>query len=214
MTTKKEWFLEKEGGTKEETEKIKEAENLELVSCSEIIKPEEYFGFVEFSERTIWFPTELTFENAIEIGRKILIWSQEEPDYPIRIYFQSVGGSLHGTLFLLNIIETCKAPVYGLNLGYAASAAAFVFLGCDKRFCLSNSKFLFHELRGGAVGAFKDLKDEIKDLEEDMDSLIDLLERKTSYTRTEIKEKITREWTVRAKEAVDRKICDEILTAI
>ena len=68
------------------------------------------------------------------LERLILRWNMEDKDIPpedrkpIWVYIQSPGGNLLYMSALLDAIELSVTPVYTVNMGYAASAAALIFM--------------------------------------------------------------------------------------
>ena len=81
----------------------------------------------------------------------ILSWNREDKDIPkefrkpIKIYFNSQGGDVMISAAMISLIEESVTPVWGINIGLAASAAYQIYLSCHKRISLKNGIFLQHD---------------------------------------------------------------------
>ena len=81
----------------------------------------------------------------------ILSWNREDKDIPkefrkpIKIYFNSQGGDVMISAAMISLIEESVTPIWGINIGLAASAAYQIYLSCHKRISLKNGIFLQHD---------------------------------------------------------------------
>lgn len=81
----------------------------------------------------------------------IINWNRLDKDIPvekrkpIKIYINSSGGDVMITSALIDLIEQSRTPVWGINIGLAASAAYQIFIACHKRVSLKNGIFLQHD---------------------------------------------------------------------
>lgn len=81
----------------------------------------------------------------------ILNWNRFDIDVPkekrrpIKIYMNSAGGDVMITAALIDLIEQSETPIWGINIGLAASAAYQIFIACHKRISLKNGIFLQHD---------------------------------------------------------------------
>ena len=103
----------------------------------------------DFTNRIVWIEGEID-DVILDVTSKIIRWNREDKDLPIRerkpirILFNSPGGSLDVEETLVSFIKISKTPVYGVALGLVASAASLIYLSCHKRFALKNAYFIFH----------------------------------------------------------------------
>lgn len=193
----------------------KNLENLQLPS------PELLTYYEELEDRIVWIDDEVT-DYSLELGRKILQWNRVdekkgikiEERKPIKILFFSPGGDLDVNNTLIDIIKLSKTPVWGINMGRCASAAAFIYLSCHKRFMLPQGYFLFHQGSGTFSGTFQEVCAQIEDYQTSIEQLMDFMLKNTSYKKEEIENKIIGEWYVRKDEAVDKGVCDEVISDI
>jgi len=108
---------------------IPEEANLKLPN------PELLTYYKSLKDREFWIEGEIG-EETLELARLIITWNKEdsrlEPSErkPIRIFFNSPGGSLDVAYTLYDVIRISKTPIIGINIGYCASAAAYIFIAC------------------------------------------------------------------------------------
>ena len=83
---------------------------------------------------------------------------------PIRLHIQSQGGSLYHTLYMVDLIQSLKTPVYTYVDGFAASAATLISVAGKKRFMTKNSLMLVHQLSGSDSGKYNELQDQMTNM--------------------------------------------------
>ena len=111
--------------------------------------PELRNYYVDLENRTFWLDEEVT-PYLLELVKYIVRWNAEdgakpvEKRKPIRIFFFSPGGDLDINYALIDTIKMSKTPVIGINIGQCASAAAYIFLSCHKRYMLPHAYFILH----------------------------------------------------------------------
>lgn len=131
-----------------------------LTSAIEELKglpdPRQKEYYEDLSLRKIWLDGDID-EEAIFIVRQILLWNAEDELYmvpvedrdPIRIYFNSCGGTLDEALSIAQVIKDSETPVYGINVGACCSGAALIYSQCHERYAQDTAYFLIHK---GATG--------------------------------------------------------------
>ena len=73
---------------------------------------------------------------------------------------------------------------------------------------------LFHQGSGAFQGTFQEVCSQIEDYQTSVGELMDFMVEHTKYTEEEVGEKIIGEWYVRKDEALEKGVCDEIITDI
>jgi len=178
--------------------------------------PQQLDYYIGLKERELWITNEID-TDTLDIVRKILQWNKEDKGIdpnkrkPIKIFFFSNGGDLDVNNTLTNIIDISCTPVWGINMGRCMSAAAFIYLACQKRFMLKDAYFLFHQGSGAFSGSFAEVAAEMEDYAEQVSNLSTYMVAHTKYTEEEVADNIGGEWYVRAKEALEKGVCHEIL---
>ena len=188
-------------------------ENLQLPS------PELLSYYQDLDKRIIWLDDEVN-EFTLDIAKKIIYWNREdqgkkiEKRKPIKILFFSPGGALDVNNTLIDIISLSETPIWGINMGRCCSAAAYIFLSCHKRFMLPKSYFLYHQGSGAFSGTYGEVCAQIEDYQNSISELMDFMLSHTKYTQEELSEKIIGEWFIYPQEAIEKGVCDEIISSI
>ncbi len=133
---------------------------------------------------------------------------------PIRIYFNSHGGSVYDMWLLIDTILNSITPVYTYCTGYAMSAAFVVFLAGDKRYMSPHATLMFHQISCWRYGKYQDIVDD----REHMDAMNEEIE-KFVMERTKIEKDLIFESRKKKKDlyfsankALELSIIDEVLS--
>lgn len=188
------------------------------VSNLQLPDPELKTYYKDLEDRVLWIDNEIN-EYSLEFARLIIQWNKEDKKKsskkrkPIKLLFFSPGGDLDVNNTLIDVIKMSETPVWGINMGRCASAAAFIFLSCHKRFMLPNGYFLFHQGSGSFSGSFSEVCAQLQDYQIAVSRLSELMLTYTKYTKQEIEENISSEWYVRSQEALEKGIVDEVISS-
>lgn len=174
----------------------------------------------DLKNRTIWIDEEID-GMTLDVVSKIIRWNQEDKDIPvearkpIRILFNSPGGSLDVEEILVSIIKFSKTPIYGIALGMVASAASLIFLATHKRFALPNAYFIFH--RGSCQnlgGNFNEIAAAMEDYKAQISKMEKFYIENTGYTEEEVKNNIITDWYIRGDELIEKGVVHEWIDSI
>lgn len=181
---------------------------------------EELLAFYQDLEnRVLWIDDEISDLSLLYV-KNILRWNKEdsgipiEQRKPIKLLFHSVGGDLDIQAMISNIITLSKTPIIGIAMGMVASAAAYIFLNCHKRYMLSSSYFLFHKGSIGVNGNANDVLSLIEDYQEQLNVLVQKIVSCTDFTEAEVLNNIGMDWYVRAPLALEKHVVDKIVDNI
>lgn len=188
-------------------------ENLQLAD------PKLLNYYLDLEKRTFWIDDDVT-EDLLDLVKLIIRWNMEddkkklpvEKRVPIKIFFFSPGGHLEINYTVYDAIKMSHTPVIGINVGQCASAAAYIFLACHKRYMFEHAYFLFHQGSGAFRGSYGEILSHMEDYQNQVKELGSLLIDNTKYTADEVGEKIVGEWYVRAEEAVEKGIVAKVIT--
>ena len=175
--------------------------------------------YKDLNERIIWIDEDID-DYTLNVVKKITQWNREdkkkppEKRKPIKIIFYSFGGSLDVHNTLIDIIKLSKTPIWGINAGRCMSAAAMIFLSCHKRLMLENASFLFHQGSGAFSGTFGEVMAQMAEYQQSVEKLTRFMVEHTKYTAEEVEENICGEWYIRADEAIEKGVCEEIVADI
>lgn len=191
----------------------KEVSNLQLPD------PQLRNFYADLSNRSFWIDDEIN-EYLLELIKYIVQWNKEDAKIsvakrkPIRLFFFSPGGSLDVNYSLIDTIKMSKTPIIGINMGQCASAAAYIYLSCHKRFMLPHSYFIFHQGSGTISGTYEQICAQMLDYQNQVEELSEFMLEHTAYTEEEVANKIVGEWYVRKDEAVEKGIAHEVINNI
>lgn len=179
--------------------------------------------FSSREERLYYLYGEINARNCADIAYDISEINLEddekddkEKDYkrkPIKIYFNSFGGSVYDMWLLVDTIMGSKTPVYTYCTGYAMSAAFIIFLSGHKRYMSPHATLMYHQIYCWRSGKYQDLVDD----REQTDHLNEMIENyvveRTALTGEDlinIREK-KKDTYFSAQEAKELQIIDEII---
>lgn len=130
---------------------------------------------------------------------------------PIKIYIDSGGGDVMGTLTIIDAIKNSKTPVWTINIGQAYSGGFFVFIAGHKRLSYKNATFLFHEGSTGSSGDVNKFNNWADFLKKIIKRLKTHVLENTKITKEEYEKHSKDDWWLFAEEAIEHGICDEII---
>lgn len=189
------------------------AENLSLPS------PELVNFYKEIERRTLWIDGEIDI-GCLEIERYILNFNKEdvgkpvEERTPIKLLFFTPGGSIDVNNSLIALIQMSKTPVWGVNMGAAHSAGAFVYLACQYRLAMPGSVFLLHQGTAEMSGTHEQVRQVTNEYQRQIAELVEYVEKRTKIPHAKLTREIKKEWFIEAEEALSYGICDKIVTSI
>lgn len=181
--------------------------------------PELRNFYVDLEHRIFWLDEEVT-PYLLELIKYIVRWNAEDSAtpidkrQPIRIYFFSPGGDLDINYALIDTIKMSKTPIIGINIGQCASAAAYIFLSCHKRYMLPHAYFIFHQGSGTISGTFEQICAQMEDYQNQVKELSGFMLEHTTYSEEEVANKIVGEWYVRKDEAIEKGVAHKVINDI
>lgn len=95
----------------------------------------------------------LTPQNADTIDKLIRFWNLVDDELlvslserePIKIYINSLGGSLDAAITIMNSINISKTPVYTFNIGCVYKESFLVYLAGHKRYSYPDATFMYSD---------------------------------------------------------------------
>lgn len=191
------------------------------IANQQLPDPELRNYYVDLENRIFWLDEEVT-PYLLELIKYIIRWNAEDEKWnvpvedrlPIRIFFFSPGGDLDINYSLIDTIKMSKTPIIGINIGQCASAAAYIFLSCHKRYMLPHAYFILHQGSGTLSGTFEQICAQMRDYQEQVEELASFVLEHTSYTEEAVDEKIVGEWYIRKDEALENGVVHGIVDNI
>lgn len=159
---------------------------------------------------------------GIEIDSKIRFWNRLddkngiaiEDREPIKIFIDSLGGSLTDAFTIINSIQLSRTPVVTIALGCVYSGGFFIFITGDKRYAYPNASFLYHEGSAGTQGTANQFSNFAEFYKVQLKQIEDLVLNYTEIDKELYNEKKRDDWWMDTNEALKYKVCDEILTEL
>lgn len=168
-------------------------------------------------ERKLYIDDDVT-DSIITMQRMLLRWNMEdrglpaEQRKPIWIYIMSYGGDMDYMWMLVDSILASKTPVYTVNLGVAASAAAIIFISGHKRFMFPGSKLVIHEGSAQLSGDATKIMDATDDYRKELKRMREFILEKTSIPKASLTKKRSNDWTIDATYCLENHVCDKIVS--
>ena len=143
---------------------------------------------------------------------QLLYLEAEDPDKDVNLYINSPGGSVTAGLAIYDTMQFIKPDVSTICIGQAASmAAVLVAAGASgKRYSLPYSRFLLHQLMGGAQGQASDIDIQAREIVRIGEMIDEILVNHTGQDIEVIRRDSDRDFFMSAEEAKEYGLIDEI----
>ena len=176
--------------------------------------------YIDYKDRYYWINSEIK-DGYLDLISRIIYWNKEDKDVPIeerkpiRIMFNSCGGSLDVADTLMDVIKLSKTPVWGIALGMVASAASLIYLSCHRRFALQSSYWIFHQGSANNLGgSYSEIAAAMEDYRIQVEKMEKFYIENTTYPETVVKEKIKSDWYIYIDDAIKYNIVTDKITDI
>lgn len=165
-------------------------------------------------ERVIFLGTGIDADVANIIQAQLLYLESTEPKKPIQIYINSPGGSVYAGLGIYDTMQFIEPVISTTCTGLAASMGAILLAAGAKgeRSALPHSRIMIHQPSGGSEGQASDIEIAAKEIKLIKDELYEILAEHTGRTKKVIEKDSDRDYWMRAQEALEYGIIDNVLT--
>lgn len=132
---------------------------------------------VEVVDNHIYFYCDVNTKNILDLNKAIFKLNKtltsvknstnvefgiNISDMVIYLHINSMGGYVTDAFSGVDAIISSEIPIYSIIEGYAASAATFLSVVCNKRYITKHSSVLIHQLSGGYWGTYQQMTDDMK----------------------------------------------------
>ena len=164
-------------------------------------------------ERIIFLDKEIDSKTASDVVSKLLYLDSESND-DIKLFINSPGGEISSGLMIYDTINLIKSDVQTISIGVSASMAAIILLSGTKgkRKILPNSKVMLHDLSGDTKGKFKDIINEIQEMNKLHNKIFEIIKSNTNLTIEQIEEYLKNDFWLNSEEALQLGVVDKIIT--
>ncbi len=171
------------------------------------------------AERRIWFDLSVD-ANTLEYEKLILLWNQEDKGKPVNerkpiwIYLFNYGGSFDLEWSFIDLIDASETPIYTVNMGVCASAAADIFIAGRKRFMMKNARTMLHQGSAGFQGDTQKIFDQVDDYKRQLEKTKQFILERTQITSRAYGAHLKDDWWLNAEECLKNGVCDCLIGSI
>ena len=152
-------------------------------------------------------------KSIVTLGNTLYNRGQSLDMDPGRIFLHinSGGGSVFAGLSSVDYILNSKIPITTVIDGCAASAATIMSVVGHHRIIHKHSFMLIHQISSVMWGKFEEMKDDMKNSELLMETIIKIYEEHTRIPKSELKDLLKRDLWWDANTCLDYGLVDEII---
>ncbi len=166
-------------------------------------------------DRIILLGTQINDAMASLICAQLLFLESENPEKEINMYINSPGGSVTAGMAIYDTMQYISAPVATLCLGQAASMGALLLAAGapGMRYALPHSRIMIHQPMGGFSGQATDIEIHAREILRMKEELNQIMANHTGQKLEKIAADTERDYFMRAAEAKDYGLIDNILVS-
>jgi len=166
------------------------------------------------ADRIVYLGTGIDDGVANAVIAQLLHLENDNPDAPIALYVNSVGGEIPATLAIYDAMQFVRARVETTCVGQAVASAAVLLAGGAPGFraILPHARVVLHAPAAQGRGAIPDLILEADDVERTRMLQERILARHTGRTQEQVRRDTERELVLTAQAALDYGVVDTVLT--
>ncbi|RZS96563.1 ClpP family protease [Cecembia calidifontis] len=164
-------------------------------------------------DRIIFLGTQVDDFIANIITAQLLFLESTDPKKDVLLYINSPGGSVTAGLGIYDTMQYIQPDVATICTGIAASMGAVLLAGGakEKRSALQHSRVMIHQPSGGMQGQSKDMEISLKLILSMKEELYQILAEHSGKTFEEIERDSDRDYWMKAPEAKEYGLIDEVL---
>ena len=165
-------------------------------------------------DRIIFLGTGINDSVANIIQAQLLFLESTDKTKDIQIYINSPGGSVYAGLGIYDTMQFINPDVATICTGIAASMAAVLLCaGQDgKRSGLPHSRVMIHQPLGGAQGQASDIEITAREILKLKKELYEIIAKHSNQSYEKVYEDSDRDYWMKALEAKEYGMIDEVLT--
>ena len=166
------------------------------------------------SDRIIFMGMPVGDEVANIIIAQLLFLESVDAKKDILMYINSPGGGVYAGLGIYDTMQYVNPDVATICTGLAASMGAVLLAGgaANKRSALPHSRIMIHQPLGGAQGQASDIEITAREIMKLKVELYEILAKHTGKDIKTIENNSDRDYWMKAAEAKEYGLIDEVLT--
>lgn len=166
------------------------------------------------ADRIIFFGMPVDDQIANIVVAQLLFLESADPKKDILMYINSPGGSVYAGMGIYDTMQYVRPDVATVCTSLAASMGAVLLAGgaAGKRAALPHARIMIHQPSGGAQGQSVDIEITAREIVKLREELYEILAHHTGQTIQQIEADSDRDKWMRAIEAKEYGLIDEVLT--
>ncbi|OHA03352.1 MAG: ATP-dependent Clp endopeptidase, proteolytic subunit ClpP [Candidatus Sungbacteria bacterium RIFCSPHIGHO2_02_FULL_52_23] len=164
-------------------------------------------------ERIVFLGGPIMDAMANTVIAQLLFLESEDEKKDIKLYINSPGGSVSAGMAIYDTMQYVKPDVSTICVGIAASMGATLLTAGakGKRFALTNSEILLHQVMGGAEGQAVEIEIAARQILRVKARLNGILAKHTGQKLEKIESDTDRDFWMDAEEAKKYGVIDEVI---
>ncbi|MCS7004437.1 MAG: ATP-dependent Clp protease proteolytic subunit [Cytophagales bacterium] len=166
------------------------------------------------ADRIIFLGTPVDdYVSNIVIAQMLFLQSLD-PKKDVKMYINSPGGSVYAGLGIYDTMQYISPDVATICTGLAASMGAVLLCAGTpgKRTALPHSRVMIHQPLGGAQGQASDIEITAREVMKLKKELYEIISKHSKQSYEKIWQDADRDYWMRAEEAKEYGLIDEVLT--
>lgn len=165
-------------------------------------------------DRVIFLGTGIDDHIANIVQAQLLFLESTDASKDIQIYINSPGGGVYAGLGIYDTMQYIKPDVATICTGMAASMGAVLLCAGTngKRAALPHSRVMIHQPLGGAQGQASDIEITAREILKLKGELYEIIAKHSGQTVEKVHHDSDRDYWMKAQEAKDYGMIDEVLT--
>jgi len=165
-------------------------------------------------DRIIFMGTGINDQIANIIQAQLLFLASVDDSKDIQIYINSPGGSVYAGLGIYDTMQFINPDVATICTGMAASMGAVLLCAGEKgkRSALPHARVMIHQPMSGARGQASDIEIAAKEVLDIKEELYHIIAKHSGQTYDKVYEDSDRDYWMKAPQAKDYGMIDELLT--
>lgn len=162
----------------------------------------------------IYLEGEVDREMAIRIGKSIVWLNAQDNIKEILLYIDSGGGGVTAGFDIYDMVRHSNIPITGIVFRHANSIATVILQGCKVRKALRHADMLIHNIKVSNEEWHKfeeNLEETLKGVRRNQQDIYALMAARTGRSVEEITAACREKKTMRADEAKEFGLIDEII---
>ncbi len=164
-------------------------------------------------DRIVFLGVPINDDVSNIIQAQLLFLESSDSSQEIQMYINSPGGSVYAGLGIYDTMQYVAPDVVTICTSLAASMAAILLAAGEsgKRYALPHARVMIHQPLGGVQGQAADIEITAREILRLRDELYQILSNHTGQKVDKIADDADRDFWMRADEAKDYGIVDEVL---